>query len=905
MLVGRKVTRIESRTLLLFVASALLPVVAFAVLGFLVVTSELQKLAQRELDTAAKSYGLAVFDRLQQMEQRLSRIATRYLRHESDERSAVGFQDDRGTIRIVAASRAQFPAAGAAPIIDRELITVERDGVMRVIVGVRARDAAGSIHLQAELNPEYLWYMDAMLPAEAVACVLSAEAVPLNCGAGSSDPSGQHTLRAMADDQLHGNWLLFLNAAYDVPHWRVEIRQSQSVALRALDAFRWVLPLSAALATALALLIGSVFIRRSHAPLRTLTEAARRIARRDFRQPIEIRSRDEYGRLARTFNRMAANLRDQFALLASLTRVDEAILSHGGAQQALDSLLPRMPQLIGSRVAGIVLFTGPASTELSFAVRASDDIHRARLDDSSLEAAQLHGAGPHRRSCTDGCLSDLFAVLEPYAVRGVVLAPIVVRQGTRGYVLASDEVRGRSSTETIQGIAQRIAVAIGNDDHEQALWHEAHHDSLTGLANRTLLRQRLADALAQSAGNTESGALLFMDLDRFKAVNDSLGHAIGDSLLCEIATRLAEQVPSGATVSRFGGDEFAILLPRSGRDAAFRAATQLLSSLRDPCRLQELSYVTQASVGIAMFPAHGATIDALLTNADIAMYRAKALGRARVCIYDDTMSDAVRERLRLEERLHAAINEGQIHAHFQPKMDAGGALVAAEALARWYTPDGQSQAPTSFIPLAEETGLIVPLGLALLRESCGQMRRWRDEGIPIAHVAVNISMVQMRDPGFANVVQQVLEEHGLPGSCLELELTESLFADDSATITQQLLQLSRAGVRIAVDDFGTGFSSMSRLRDYPINTLKIDRSFVDGCDTSRESRMLLKALIEVGHALGLDVVAEGVSEGAQLEVLRALGCNLVQGFLFAPALSPEAFMEFAQQAAPTPQRQAG
>ncbi|HEY5809435.1 MAG TPA: EAL domain-containing protein [Povalibacter sp.] len=905
MAVWRGTTRIESRTLLLFVASALLPVIAFAALGYIVVSGELQKLAQRELDSAAKSYGLAIFDRLQQMDQRLSRIALRYLQGEIDAASAVAFQDDRGSIRVLTAARSPGPHVDATTTITRELTTVPRDGNRHVILEVRAHDVSGSIHLQADLKPEYLWNADAILPAESTVCVLAADATVLDCGTGSGDTDGEQAGRSLDDGDLHGDWTLFLGATFAVPQWQIEIRQSRAAAFRALDAFRWVLPLSAALATAIALLIGSVFIRRSHAPLRSLTQAARRIARRDFGQPIRIESRDEYGRLARTFNRMAGNLRDQFALLASLTRVDEVILSHGGAQEAVKSLLPQMPRLIGSRIAGILLFNGSGSAELSFVVHESDAVHRLALDGSQLESAGLHGAGPHRRVHGDPGLRQLFAALKSFTVSGVVFAPIVVRQAVRGHILVSDENYGRSAREKLQGIAHRIAVAIGNDDHEQELWHEAHYDSLTGLANRSLLRQKLAAALKESAADGHTGALLFIDLDRFKSVNDSLGHSIGDQLLCQVAARLTAQAPSDATVSRFGGDEFAVLLPRTTPDDALACATQLLVSLRDPCHLQELRYVTQASAGIALFPAQGATIDALLMNADIAMYRAKAGGRARVSVYDDTMSEEARERPRLEERLRAAIHDAQIRAYFQPKVDATGKLVAAEALARWKTQDGVSIPPLVFIALAEETGLIVPLGESLLRESCQQMRQWRDQGIEIGHVAVNISMVQMRDPAFASFVLGCLAECELPAHCLELELTESLLADDSAAITQQLLQLSRAGVRIAIDDFGTGFSSMSRLRDYPINTLKIDRSFVRDCGTSREARLLLKALIDVGHALNLEVVAEGVEDPSQLDVLRTLGCNLMQGFLFAHAMSAGEFATFVAQASIQPQRLTG
>jgi diguanylate cyclase (GGDEF)-like protein len=651
------------------------------------------------------------------------------------------------------------------------------------------------------------------------------------------------------------------------------MHQPRAAALGALDAFRWILPVTATLAVAIALLLGSILIRRSHAPLRLLTQAARRIARRDFSQPVACESRDEYGRLIRTFNRMADNLQSQFTLQSSFSRIDEIILSHAGAAQAIDSVLPHLPGMLGCNVAGVLLMTprGHAHVRMTAdGTEPQDDLPLPLPRELLTRQGVLHVAQAE--------FPALFA-RAGVTTDELILCAITVAGTVRGHVIASDERPGRSALRTLQGIAQRIAVAIGNDDYEQALWRKAHLDPLTGLANRQLLQQRIRQAIDTGA----RGAVLFLDLDRFKSVNDSMGHSIGDVLLQQIAQRLAAVAPAGATVARFGGDEFVILMPHANAQNAQEYARHVLESLADPCTLRELLYVTHASAGIAIFPDHGTDSDVLLKHADIAMYRAKATGRGTLCLFDASMSADIAQRLRMEQRLREALAEDAIRACFQPKVDASGAIVAVEALARWRDADG-FVAPALFIPVAEETGLIVALGATMLIQSCRQLRQWRDLGLSLQHVAVNISLLQLRDPAFPAFVERCLAESGLSGNSLELEVTESLFAEDGHAVAEQLHRLTRLGVRIAIDDFGTGFSSMSRLRDFPITTLKIDRSFVSNCSRSLEARLLLKALIDVGRALHLEVVAEGVETTDERDVLRELACEFMQGFLFAQAL---------------------
>ena len=887
MAASTRATGIETRTLLLFVACALLPVVAFAVLSYLVISEQLQASAERQLGAAAKSYGLAILDRLQLVDQRETQLADRVLDGSMQSTSINVFSDHRATVRLVEAKLTNGTAHGAtdeppaATKITRRLGSSISGQNTYVTLDVIAEDARGRVHVSAQLNPDYLWNADANLLQEAIVCV-HGTAIAINHCTGSND-AGIH------NETLSAQWDLFLGAVYAAPSWTIEMRQPAQAAYGALRAFRWILPLSAAVAVASALLLGSIFIRRSHAPLRQLTEAARRIGRKNFGRPIAVRSRDEYGRLARAFNRMAAGLRQQFSLLSILTRADQMILARRDLPSVAAKLLRRMPGLLSSRVVAVVLRDSAEGASVYFALHGSQEVHHRQSSSRGLDALQFLGSGLHRRSNTDAGMRELFAAIDDQ-VQSLWLAPIVIGGQFRGCAMASDEGSNRNAVRHLRGIAHRLAVAIGNEDRDRQLWNQAHYDSLTGLANRVLLNSKLNETVA--VDSRRPCALIFIDLDRFKAVNDSLGHAIGDQLLQHVASRLLTVAPTGATVARLGGDEFTVLIPGADRVGAQECAQRLLAALDDPWQLQELRYVAQASMGIALAPEHGDTAATLLKNADIAMYRAKAGGPGRVCFFDATMGGDASERFRLEDLLRRSIKDDEIRLHYQPKMDADGRPVAVEALARWQTSSGEHVSPGVFIPLAEETGLIVPMGAALLRQACRQMRQWRERNVAVEHMAINISMLQMRDPGFPLFVRQCLAENDLPGGALQLELTESLLAGDPAGVTQQLRELRSIGVSIAIDDFGTGFSSMSLLRDYPISALKIDRSFVIDCAVSERSRMLIKALIDVGHALKLEVVAEGIEEQAQLAVLRDLGCDVMQGYLFSAALTPEAIGVF-------------
>jgi diguanylate cyclase (GGDEF)-like protein len=424
--------------------------------------------------------------------------------------------------------------------------------------------------------------------------------------------------------------------------------------------------------------------------------------------------------------------------------------------------------------------------------------------------------------------------------------------------------------------------------------HLAYHDPLTGLPNRPLFIDRLIVALAQAERQNTKVAVLFCDLDRFKEINDSLGHSVGDELLRQVAQRIENSVRGVDTVARFGGDEFTLIIQNLREpEAAATVARKILETLRAPFYSGEHELYIATSIGISIFPADGRNPEALLKNADTAMYRAKEQGRDNFQLYTPAMNATALERLALENMLRRAVTQGELVLHYQPLIRIDdGAVFAAEALIRWNHPElGQIQ-PAQFIPAAEMSGLILPIGEWVLRTACAQMKKWQDLHGARLSVAVNLSARQFLQPGLILTIQDALDSSGLDPGCLELEITESYSMQNPDATVDTLRELKKLGVKISMDDFGTGYSSLAYLKKFPIDTVKVDQSFVQDLGTDRDDEAITTAVIAMAQSLSLKVVAEGVENEVQLEFLRARRCDGVQGFYFSRPLPAAEFEQF-------------
>jgi diguanylate cyclase (GGDEF)-like protein/PAS domain S-box-containing protein len=431
---------------------------------------------------------------------------------------------------------------------------------------------------------------------------------------------------------------------------------------------------------------------------------------------------------------------------------------------------------------------------------------------------------------------------------------------------------------------------------EEKIKFLAFHDALTGLPNRLLVQDRLQQAMAGADRTKSKIALLALDLDNFKTINDSLGHAIGDGIIRETAKRLVECVRDTDTVCRQGGDEFVILLPSlPDAEATAPILIKLMERLVEPCRIDGHELTTSASVGVAIYPDDGEDLDTLMKKADLAMYRAKDAGRNTYRFFDQQMNIEAIEQLSLRNGLRRALTNDEFILHYQPQIDLGGnTVIGVEALIRWNHPERGMIPPNRFIPVAEDSGLIIPISEWVLREACRQAATWARSGEPPITVAVNLSAVHFKRSNVEQSVIAALEESGIDPALLELELTESILISDTETVLETVKRLKQLGVKLSIDDFGTGYSSLSYLKRFQVDTLKIDQSFVRDLATDQEDAAIVGAIIQMAHSLGLTTIAEGVETQEALDLLRKSGCDLAQGYFYARPMPADDVLAFCQ-----------
>ncbi|WP_435686234.1 GGDEF/EAL domain-containing response regulator [Sedimenticola selenatireducens] len=480
-------------------------------------------------------------------------------------------------------------------------------------------------------------------------------------------------------------------------------------------------------------------------------------------------------------------------------------------------------------------------------------------------------------------------------------ALLVSRDGSRRpCAITATREQSQSGEGRIYGVFRDVTE---RKQAEAKIEHQAYHDSLTNLPNRSLLLDRLELTLNRSRRRGYEGALLLIDLDRFKTINDSLGHGVGDQLLCEVAERLASILREEDTVARIGGDEFVVLLTDVGSDtqATARKAQGIAEKIRHllslPIRIRDHELYITPSIGITLFPIQEEDADTVLKHGDTAMYQAKLSGRNAIRFFLPGMQAEADERLGLEKELRLAIARNQLKLFFQPQINATGAVCGAEGLLRWEHPEHGLIMPDRFIPVAEETGLILPIGDWVLRTACRLIARWSDSELAgsLGHVAVNVSPWQFRQPDFPGQVERILADTGADPGRLGLELTEGVVIDNVADTVEKMASFKLLGVKISVDDFGTGYSSLAYLKRLPLDILKIDRSFVEEVTEDESNAAIVDTVIAIADHLGLEVIAEGVETQGQLEFLQAKGCGQYQGYYFSKPLPVEQFEAYVAE----------
>ena len=498
---------------------------------------------------------------------------------------------------------------------------------------------------------------------------------------------------------------------------------------------------------------------------------------------------------------------------------------------------------------------------------------------------------PGMSSLTQARLSaPLLPVVVLSEIDDEAVALRALQSGARGFVVR-DDLNARRLITTLGAALESHRMILQLANARERARHLATHDQLTGLPNRSLFHDRLSQALAAAQRSRQRLSLLFLDLDGFKSINDSLGHAAGDGLLRGLSRRITACLRETDLAGRLGGDEFAALLTNLSHELdASTVARKLIAELSEPLQFRSQSMSIRCSIGIATFPADGTDADELLKKADIAMYHAKERGGGRFEFYTREMNAAIEERQSLEEDLRTVVEDGALVLHYQPQFDlTRGRIIGAEALLRWQHPERGLLSPSAFLPILEETGLVLSTGNWVLRQACEQNAQWNRDGHRGLRISVNVSSQQFLEPDFATSVAELLDATGLPPVCLELEITESSLLRDVDVTVNTLRSLRHMGVRLAIDDFGTGYSSLSYLKRLPIDVLKIDQSFVRALTTDPADATITEAIVRLAGGLNLTTIAEGVESLEQLLLLGSYGCNRMQGFLFGKPVPAETF----------------
>jgi diguanylate cyclase (GGDEF)-like protein len=597
--------------------------------------------------------------------------------------------------------------------------------------------------------------------------------------------------------------------------------------------------------------------------------------------------------------RLLAALRERHRLLEELSKIQRAIARQEPFQSILDAITGGAQELLGDDAAGLRLRDPdePGMTILHAARGLAQDlarqVWRARVDEcgaagqamirDELVVMEEYPADPFAAPELAGGIVRS-AMAAPVHDNGMVVGGLAV--GSYSPRRYSDQDR-----ETLRVFADHVSLAVTDHKTREKMF-EAHHDPLTGLASRALFLERLDHGLARAARQRNRTAVLFIDLDRFKTVNDSLGHAGGDALLIEVAIRLRSCLRLTDTAARFGGDEFAVALFDLTADEAARIARRILTLLQDPFLVLGKEVFVDASIGVSVDTDGASSGEDLIRTADLAMYQAKRNGKGRCETFVPAMQDHVTRTLDLDADLRRAVERDEFALYYQPILGLDdGRIAAVEALIRWRHPERGIVPPGQFVPLAEETGLIVPIGSWVLREACRQAGAWNATRAADAQLTVNVNLSarQLQLPDLPAQVARALADGGLDPACLVLEITESLLLHDTDVMIERFRQLKQLGVRLALDDFGTGYSALAYLRRFPIDLIKIDKSFVAEMSGGREASTLARAIVQLGRTLGLVIIAEGIETPDQLAQLRDAGCELGQGYYFAKPLDQTEF----------------
>lgn len=914
----RPAHRVLRRVLQLFVIAVLLPIGLGAVVSFYQVEKSLEEQSYLRSYDASRFHGTVVLENLLKAQRELDTVLARIENTGFSETIETTFASD-----LLLISQGQPPQAitGDQPVEGFPLEKLTFNGSGRPAIYIGERDGAIFMAVKSpplsernqillgRLNKPMIFGNEHEQLLYAQLCIFQANKA-LYCTselATEKDLIQSHLTRPLAERRL--NWQtrentrmlasvrdLFLPSHFESSIWQVVVAESETLVYAPVSVFRWLFPALTALSILSMLFLVVTQTRRHLSPLSKLQENARKLGGGDFDARISLNTQDEFEALGDSFNDMADKLGTQFNFLEVMAEIDTVMLASADLAGVCKTILDNVPKILPTSGLAVLTLNQARESSGRLFYRSWNDSKTIEYNDKRVEKNFLlrlqqnpeafFVEDKQEATALFGGLDlapedhNTRTLIHPLYFEGKLLGALCLAFSESTELTADYEGR-------ISSITDRTTLALSAVERQERLYKQAHFDELTGLPNRQLFMDRLEQCLAKAEREKSHVAVLYADLDRFKSINDTMGHAYGDLALKQAATRFSRLIRGSDTLARLSGDEFVFAIPdlKEPRDV-MQVVQTIMNDFNTPFQLNQQEFVLGLSIGIAVAPESGDSAENLVKNADIAMYRAKGNPTTAFKFFEESMNAEIRERSSLAQDLLQAVRDKKLELVYQPKVHTQTHKIAsAEALIRWKHPKLGYISPAKFIPIAEETGLIPQIGEFALNTACEQFAQWRRQGLPISQVAVNVSPRQIQYTDLVEVVESILERTAIPASCLELEITEDLLIEDYQKTEEMLSRLGKLGVGLALDDFGTGYSSLSHLHELSFDTLKIDKCFIDNLGTTDNSDAIVRSIIALGKSLDKKLVGEGVENEHQLRFLAGTGCHLIQGYYFSKPLS--------------------
>ncbi len=939
--------RVSRRIALLFISAAIIPLLLLAGLTLYQIRSQLVTQSSEEIRLSAKMIGMDIFQRLQYTKDQLELIAENL--HAGFRPTLKSLMTDDGIAQaktfdalfLLGNQGEMSTLSGKLEVDGQSLIQqvheqrIPGKAMLLLLAGresgpppslflfipINGKDPTGSL-LGARLNIASLIDSSQLQVRRELICVLHETGVPLYCNQPYQMPwladlvgriafhNTQQFVWSQGDDEgqfFTAYWSLFLAPHYQIQKWTVAVALPSRVVMASAYDYQKIFIQVGIITLSLVILLSIFAIRRNLVPLERLLTGTRRLAKGAFNTRVEINSNDEFEELGNAFNEMTVKLGNSFDQQAGLIDFSYKLQHAGILHKALHVALDTLPQFSKARGMAVIHIESSGNLIHTECVCRQGNRNSEQSISYPVEEIRLPTTPWKGRVAEAIRMLPLLGELGFVEESELQLLPAMIKDSVIAYVALYQRESVSSGMDRLFIMTQFcdiLATSLSNIRLRQSLEYQAFHDPLTRLPNRTLIKRETEKALLRAKENHHQLAIMIMDIDRFKMINDSMGHAAGDELLVELAGRLKQFTSRRDILSRFAGDEFVFLFASNGQALNDQLPTiieRLDRVFLDPFILGNRRVRISASKGIALFPQDGENFLDLLKNADAAMYQAKHHKPGSYAFFNKALQLSLMEELETEQHLIDALTQKAFEIHYQPCFDLlSGQILGAEALIRWQHPSKGLLLPNEFIPIAELTGLIEPLGNWVLKHSCEDFLRWRQAGIELNYVSINVSSVQLKDPAFVSTVSQILRQVGMPPDRLLLEITETAFIEDFDDCLNKLQQIRGLGVKVAVDDFGTGYASLKYLKQLPADIIKIDRLFVKDLPESRNDIAIISSLITLTDQLGLDLIAEGIETEAQKRHLLEAGIRSAQGFLMSRPI-PESQLRVLYQAqfAPT------